>query len=50
MACGFTYSRARREVMRKQLLLGSGLLVGACAITLPVSAVEKVRDAADRAH
>jgi hypothetical protein len=50
MACGFTYSRARRAVMRKQLLLGTGLLAGACALTLLVSAVEKVRDAADRAH
>jgi hypothetical protein len=36
--------------MGKQLLLGTGFLLGACGIALLISAVEKVRDAADRVH
>ena len=36
--------------MSKQFVVGAGLLVGACAIALLVSLVEKVRDDADRAH
>jgi hypothetical protein len=40
----------KEDVVRKPLVLGAGLLAGACATALLVSAVAKVRDAADRAH